>query len=172
MNELLEYAEKAGIENLKFRLGNAETLAKEANAVLTILLAGMGGAMALAARGFEQLHGLPGAVTVGAMFMAAWLMLAAALLVVVCMMSTDLPVPTNEPLNLYQPDFALSQIRAVELRNLDARIKQVTARNHRVSAWLDRVRLLAVASPIVFVATSMAWMALAPDLAALVSVAG
>ena len=172
MNELLDYAEKAGLENLRFRLANAETLAKEANTVLTILLAGMGGATALAAKGFEQQQGLPGAVTVGAVFIAVWLMLVAALLVLFCMVSTDLPVPTNEPLNLYQTDFQLDQIRAVELRNLDERIKQATARNHRVSAWLDRVRLMAVASPIVFVATALAWAALAPDLAVLAPVAG
>jgi hypothetical protein len=172
MNDLLDYAEKAGAENLKFRLQNAETLAKEANSVLTILLAGIGGSMALAAKGFEQAPGLPSAMTVGVMCLSAWLTISAAMLVVFCMLSMDLPVPTNEPLNLYRPEFELDKIRVAELRNLDGRIKQATARNHRVAAWLDRIRLLAVASPIFFLLTSLAWAALAPDLSALAPVAG
>lgn len=172
MHEVLDYAEKAGLENLKFRLQNAETLAKESNGILTILLAGIGGAMALATKGFEQAHPLPSAITVGAVGLAVWLMVAAAVLVVFCMLSMDLPAPTNEPLNLYQPDFALEQIRVVELRNLDLRIKQATARNHRVAAWLDRVRLLAILSPLAFALISLVWGALAPDLAVLVPAGG
>ncbi len=172
MSDLLDYAEKAGAENLKFRLQNAETLAKEANTVLTILLAGIGGSVALVAKGFEQMHGLPSAITVGAIVLAMWLTLAAGTLVVCCMLSMDLPVPTNEPLNLYQPEFEFDKIRVAELRNLDGRIKNATARNHRVAAWLDRVRLLVVGSPLVFLLTSLVWVGLAPDLAVLVPVAG
>ena len=45
MNDLIDWAEKSGLENLRFRLQNAETLAKEASSTLTILLAGMGGSI-------------------------------------------------------------------------------------------------------------------------------
>lgn len=172
MSDLLDYAEKAGAENMKFRLQNAETLAKEANAVLTILLAGIGGSVALVAKSIEQVHGLSPAITIGATFLAMWLTVTAGILVVFCMLSMDLPVPTNEPLNLYQPEFEFEKIRIAELRNLDGRIKQATARNHRVAAWLDRVRLLVVASPLIFLLTSLVWVGLAPDLAVLVPVAG
>jgi hypothetical protein len=172
MREVLDYAEKAGLENLRFRLQNAETLAKEANTTLTILLAGIGGAMALSFKGFEQPHPLPSGMTIGAAGIAVWLMMVAAALVVFCMLSMDLPAPTNEPLNLFQPEFELDKLRVVELRNLDARIKQVTARNHRVAAWLDRVRLLAIASPLVFLVISLVWAGLALDLAALVPAGG
>jgi len=54
MSELLDYVKKAGAENLEFSLQNAETLAKEANTTLAVLLAGMGGAMAVAAIEVEQ----------------------------------------------------------------------------------------------------------------------
>ena len=172
MREVLDYAEKAGLENLKFRLQNSETLAKEASTTLTILLAGIGGAMALAMKGFEQHLPIPSAVTIGVTGLSIWLMFVAGLLVVFCMLSMDLPVPTNEPLNLYQPDFDLDALRAVELRNLDQRIKQTTARNHRVAVWLDRVRLLAIASPMVFSIISLVWVGLAPDLAVLVPAGG
>lgn len=155
MTELIDLAEKAGLENIRFRLQNAETLAKEATSTLTILLAGMGGAMAYAIRGFEQTSA--SALTIGATALSIWLMLAAALLVVFCMLTTDLPAPTNEPMNLYQKEFTTEMIREVELRNLQERIKITTARNHRVAAWLDRTRLLAVISPVVFALTSLAW---------------
>jgi hypothetical protein len=94
---------------------------------------------------------------VGAAAVSAWLMVASILLVVFCMLTTKLPSPTNEPSNLYQKEFTLEAIREVELRNLNERIKEVSARNHRVAAWLDRARLLAIASPIVFAISALAW---------------
>lgn len=156
MSDLIDYAEKAGLENIRFRLQNSETLAKEASSTLTVLLAGMGGSLAYAAKLFEE--GTPSALMVGAAAVSAWLMVASILLVVFCMLTTSLPSPTNEPSNLYQKAFALEAIREVELRNLDERIKEVAARNHRVAAWLDRARLLAVSSPIVFAISALAWV--------------
>jgi hypothetical protein len=155
MNEIQDWAEKAGMENIRFRLQNAETLAKEATSTLTILLAGMGGAMAYAIKGFEQLE--PTSLTIGAAVLAGWLMLSAVLLVVFCMLTTDLPVPINEPQNLYQKGYSLDALKEVELRNLSERINQTAARNHRVSAWLDRTRLFAIISPLIFLLTSLAW---------------
>lgn len=166
MSDVLEYAEKSGLENLKFRLQNAETLAKEANTTLTMLLAGIGGSMAYAVKGFEQ--ATPSVLAIGAIFFAAFLMATAAVLVVFCILTTNLPAPTNEPKNLYQQDFTLDAIRAVELRNIDERIKQITARNHRVAAWLDRVRLLTISSPLVWLLSALAWVALLPARASLV----
>ncbi len=157
MSELMDFAENAGNENIKFRLQNAEILAKEAASTLTILLAGMGGAMAYAVKGLEQQT--PTALVMGSIALSAWLMLAAVLLVIFCMLTTDLPAPTNEPLNLYQKEYTLEAIREVELRNLDTRIKQTSARNHRVAAWLDRSRLAAIASPLVFAVIALAWAA-------------
>ncbi len=154
MSDLLDFAEKAGLENIRFRLQNAETLAKEAGAMLMILLAGIGAAMAYAVKAFEQ--PAPTMLAMGAAALCAWLMLTAIILVIFCILATDLPAPTNEPLNLYQKDHPLDIIREVELRNLDARIKQVTARNQRVAAWLDRSRMLAIASPLIFLLTALA----------------
>lgn len=156
MSDLIDYAEKAGLENIRFRLQNSETLAKEASSTLTVLLAGMGGSLAYAAKLFEE--ATPSALTVGAAAVSTWLMVASILLVVFCMLTTNLPSPTNEPSNLYQKEFSLEAIREVELRNLNQRIKEVAARNHRVAAWLDRARLLAIASPIVFAISALAWV--------------
>lgn len=156
MCEILEWAEKSGIENMKFRLQNAETLAKEAASTLTVVLAGMGGAMAYAIKVFEQ---PVTSIAVATSVLTLWLMFVASVLVVNCMLSADLPAPTNEPMNLYQKDFTLDQLKTAELKNLDDRIKQVTSRNHRIAAWLDRSRLLAIASPVVFVVALILWAA-------------
>jgi hypothetical protein len=86
-------------------------------------------------------------------------MAVALVLVLFCILSKNLPAPTNEPLNIYLKEYEINKIREVELRNLDARIKQVIQRNHRVAAWLDRTRLAAIASPVVFTVTALAWEA-------------
>lgn len=154
VKELLDWAEKAGAENIKFRLQNAETLAKEASTTLTILLAGIGGSLAYAVKGFESAQ--ISSLAFGAAVLSAWLTLAAVVLMVQCIVTTALPAPTNEPKNLFQKDYELDKLREVELGNLQERIFQTTARNHRVAAWLDRVRLLAISSPLVFVIAALA----------------
>jgi hypothetical protein len=148
MDELIDFAEKAGMENIKFRLQNSETLAKEASSTLTILLSGIGGAMIFAAKIFEGSP--PKAVEIGAFCFSIWLIATAMCLVINCILSTDIQTPTNQPMNLYQKEFSLDAIRVVELRNLDARIELIAARNHRIAAWLDRVRISIIVSPIVF----------------------
>jgi len=148
MSDLLDWAEKAGMENLRFRLQNAETLAKEAGTTLTILLAGMGGALAYAIKGFEQ--PTPSTLAIGAAVLAAWLMAVGILLVVFCILTKPLQVPTNEPKNLYQKECRLEKLRELELENIQGRIEETTARNAAVAMWLDRVRLMALASPVVF----------------------
>lgn len=158
MSDLLDWADKSGLENIRFRLQNAETLARDAATTLTVLFAGMGAALAYAIKGVAAPQGLD-ALAVGAMGLAAWLMVLAVVLIVQCILSTDLPTPTNEPKNLYQEDYDLDALREAELRNLQARIEQVTARNHRVAAWLDRVRLAATASPLVFIISAAAFWA-------------
>jgi hypothetical protein len=144
----LDFAEKAGLENIKFRLQNTETLAKEAASLLTILLTGIGGSMVLAVKVFEEK--IVSTLTVGAISLTIWLMLVAVVLVVFCILTTELQPPTNDPLNLFQKNFSLESIRIAELKNLDGRIKKITLRNNLVAKWLDRTRKLAISSPLVF----------------------
>ncbi|MCU7933702.1 MAG: hypothetical protein KZQ99_02340 [Candidatus Thiodiazotropha sp. (ex Dulcina madagascariensis)] len=148
MKDLLTYAEEAGMENLRFRIQNSEVLAKEAASTLTIILAGMGGSLAYAAKGLE--HTPPSSLVLGAAALALWLMIVGCLLVVFCMLTTELQVPTNEPTNLYQAKYSIEKIRIAELKNIQARIEKATMRNQRVAVWLDRCRLLFLASPLIF----------------------
>lgn len=154
----IEWIERAGQENLRFRLGNSETLAREAQQTLTLLLAGMGAALAYVVKMLEA--AAMTAVGVGVAALTAWLMLAAGVLVVKCVLSRDLPVPANEPDNLWQEGWTIEMDRMGELKGLQARIDATRARNHAVAAWLDRVRLMAVVSPVVFMLTALAWAGL------------
>lgn len=154
----IEWIEEAGRENLRFRLQNAETLAREAHQTLLVLLAGMGGALAYVVKALDAGPLTPvGDGVVGVTF---WLMLTAAALVMKCILSRDLPVPTNEPDNLWQDGWTVEMDRMGELKGLQARIDATRTRNQAVATWLDRVRLMAVASPAVFLLTALAWAVL------------
>lgn len=170
MSDVLDWAEKAGAENMKFHAQCAESLSKDSTTTLTVLLAGVGGALAFAAKGFDSVNvSIP--LTVGSGVLSVWFMTLAAVLIHCCVRTSNLSPPTNEPANLYQPTFALKDLREIELVNLQQRIHQVVARNERVAAWLDRVRYLAASSPVVFTVSALA-VAYWPALCALGWVAG
>ncbi len=150
MEKLLDWAEKNALENLRFRLQNAETLAKDASSALTLALAAMGGALAYGVKGLEG-----GAVTPligGTLGSTAWLAVCATLIVFRCIQSRPLVPPTNEPNNIFQPEHSLDDLRRVELKNIQARIEQTTTRNQAVAFWLDRCRLMLAFTPAVFLA--------------------
>jgi hypothetical protein len=155
MSDVLDWAEKAGNENIKFRLQNSEALAKESAVMLTILITGLGGALALAMR-YTETATASEPIAAGAAAVSVWFMISAVTLVHQCIRTFDLPAPTNEPINLYQPAFTLIQLREVELQNLQHRIEDVTRRNGRVARWLDRVRYWSVATPLVFIIVASA----------------
>ncbi len=153
----IDWVEKSGKENLHFRLQNAETLAREAQQTLTVLLAGTGAALAYVVKTLES--GMPTAVGVGVAALAIWLMLASGVLVIKCIISRDLPVPANEPDNLWQEGWSEEMDRMGELKGIQIRIGQVRERNRAVAYWLDRVRLMSVGSPLIFVIAAAAWAA-------------
>jgi hypothetical protein len=153
--EVIDYAEKAGLENLRFRLQVTEALLKDATSTLTFLIAGIGGSLAYAASGFDKAN--LSALAVGAAVLSLWLMVISALLVIRCMGSQELQTPTNEPLNLFKPEYAILEIREVELRNIHERIQRTRKRNEKMATSLDAVRLLAIASPVVFGLSALVW---------------
>jgi hypothetical protein len=168
MKELLDWTEKAAQENLKFHLQNADNLAKEANTTLTVLLAALGAALAYTLKVFDA--GTATAATAGAAGLTLYLTALCGLLVFKCMKIAPIPAPTNEPRNLYQKDFALDALREVELNNTQERIDQAVARNDGTTAWLNKVRVLAVLSPfifaVVFACTALAGLGLSVRVAA------
>ncbi|MEH3087705.1 MAG: hypothetical protein PGN26_14490 [Xylophilus ampelinus] len=150
--EVQEWAEKAGIENLKGRLATGDFLLTQANTLLSILLVGIGGGLAYAVRLAEGASasvyswGMAGATV--------WLCVVAAVLTAKCIVTRDTPVLYNEPKNLFNPEHehTLMEMRGFELKNIQARIKDVGTRNADVAKWLDRCRYAAIATPLAFIA--------------------
>jgi hypothetical protein len=98
MSAKIDWIEKQAAENLKFRLQICETLAKDANTLLTILIAAIGAVLAYAIKNTEN-NG-DSALLAGAVAMAAWLMVIAFILVFKCIMTSKLMPIGNEPKKL------------------------------------------------------------------------
>jgi hypothetical protein len=148
LTALIEWVEKQALDNLRFRIQDAENIAKESNTTLTVLLAALGGGIAYCAKLLEA--DADQEVVAGVVVALAYVAGLCGVLVVKCMKIMAMPVPTNEPRNLLQKGFSLNAVREVELQNVQARIDEAVARNDVTSAWLNRVRLLAVFTPLVF----------------------
>jgi len=150
MKELLDWVEKNALENLRARLQNAEVLARESAAALTLALAGVGGGLAYGIKALEG--GSPAPWAVALWVTVGWLALCASLVLVRCIQSRDLELPTNSPRNLWQPTFDVDALREVELEKIQGRIDRTAERNRQVACWLDRCRLMMVATPVVYLA--------------------
>ncbi|WP_315136761.1 hypothetical protein [Achromobacter marplatensis] len=159
MSELLDWVEKAAVENLRQHHQAADVLAKESATTLTVLLAGMAGALAYAAKAVEA--DAWGWLPVSSAVFSAYLLLLCLRLVLKCLKIEDIPSVYNEPLNLLQPDLSLEQIRRYELENAQQRINDAVARNNRVASALNRIRVAAILSPLVFLVSGLvsAWAA-------------
>ena len=151
--ELRDWAEKAAYENLKTRLQVGDLAAAQAGNTLTLLLAGVGGALAYALPLFD---GRMKPVTVAAAVVCLYLAVLAGLVLVKCLMLTGVPTVYNEPANLLQPGYSHADVQAGELANLQERIGEVKARNRARAWWLNRLRAAAVATPFVFAAAAAA----------------
>lgn len=151
MSELLDWAEKAAIENLRGRRENAEHLLKEGVTSFTILIAAATGALAYVVKGIESHQTW---LIYGSAAFAGYLYLLCASLVLRVLRAGSLPALYNEPQNLYQPKYTLNQLREVELQNIQARIVETRIRNETTAGALNRIRLWAIASPLVFAITA------------------
>lgn len=147
---LEEWAEKAGIENLRGRLATGDVLLAQANTLLSLLLVGIGGGLAYAVKLAESVAGAPFAWGMGAA--TAWLCLVASVLTVKCIVTRSTPALYNEPQNLCPPgtSMTLAEVRGHELENISNRIKAAVLRNAAVATWLDLCRYGAISTPVIF----------------------
>ncbi|WP_175729037.1 hypothetical protein [Burkholderia ambifaria] len=156
MSELLEWVENSAIENLKAHHACADVVAKDAATTLTVFLAALGGGLAYAAKALEQ-HSLNW-LSVGAMAFTGWFLVLSLLLVSRCLMVRAMPSIYNEPRNIFQPEFSIDDLKEAELQGLQQRIDMAATGNAKVVKSLNRLRLAAAASPIVFIVVAVvAW---------------
>ena len=155
----LDYAEKAGIENLKERTQNGDLIHREANTLLALLLSGAGAALYFSAKQ-DPLSSV-------AFVVSFWLFAVALTLTLKCLMFGDYPAVWNEPKNLNQKDLELETIRVFELQNLQQRIDQAAALNYTKSGWLNKCIIAACTTPVI---GFIAWLVLAHGFSALAQV--
>lgn len=146
--KMLEWVEEQAQESLKARYATSEIIAKEVQTTLTVLLAGVGGSGAYAAKFLEP--GSAGPATIAFAVVCFYLTVVSAALVLKCMWLRKFPALYQDPMNLMHPTFALDAVREVEIRNLGKRIEEASGLNGSRARWLNFFRLLAVFSPIVF----------------------
>jgi hypothetical protein len=149
MNEFIDWVEKQAQENMKFRIQDADNLSKQSGATMTILLTVLGAGTAYGIKLFDAQGDK--SLFIAAIVFSVYVLLVCAFLVFKCLKIQAIPPPTNEPENLYKKSMSLDSVREEELRNLQSRINQLVVRNDATARWLNCIRLLTVASPIVFV---------------------
>ncbi len=146
--EFLDWVENAAVENFKAQHHTADVLAKEAALTLTVMVAAMGAGMAYAIKSVAG--GVPGALEYGAIAFTLYLMGLSFWLVVGCMKITPISPVFNEPKNLLNAAYKFSAIRRFELSNMQLGIDEAAIRNGTVASRLNKIRLCAVASPLIF----------------------
>ena len=164
MSAKIDWIEKQAAENLKFRLQICETLAKDANTLLTILITAIGAVVAYAIKSTEN-NG-DSALLAGTIAMGAWLMIIALILVFKCIMTSKLIPIGNEPKKLNLENYNLEEIKVFELENVQNSIIHTAKRNQKTAYWLDKARLATVSSPLVFILIWVFWFYLENGLCA------
>ncbi len=138
---------------MKARYATAELVSKEAQTTLTVLLAGVGGSAAYAAKLFEPVAVSP--ISAASAAVCIYLVVLSVLLVTRCMVFEGYPALYQNPKNLMQPAYTLEQLREAELANLEERIEEAIAINNIRARRLNRVRLAAALSPVVFLVVAL-----------------
>jgi hypothetical protein len=141
MTTVLDWAEKAGIENMKDHVNNADLILKQASTLLTLLLSGAGAALY-----FGMSHS---ELRLVAITVSLWLFFLATILTLKCLMFDDFPSIWNEPQNLNIKGYSLERLRQYELENLQTRIKKAILINSKKSKRLNNCIFAACATPIV-----------------------
>jgi hypothetical protein len=159
--ELIDWVESQAQENLKFRLNCLESIIKECNTTLTILLAGIGG---ISAYLFKQLEttNYKAWLIAGSIGLGLYLVMLSGLLIIKCLKIDEIQVPTNEPKNLYVKQYTLLEIREGKLINVQKRINKAMERNLKTSDWLNKIRLAMLATPLIFIICAILAVAFFP----------
>ena len=145
--DLLEFCFDQGEKNITFHLECIDILAKGSNHTLVLIII-FGGATLLGLVNFLADERYDIVTGLGAMLL--YFFILAFLLVKKCLLARPIAPPANDPLNPYQPDFNLADIMASELEGLHERIQYNAVRNAETGKWLNRVRYMIFASPLIF----------------------
>lgn len=146
-DEVIEWAEAAGLDNLKRRHANADALKAQALSTLTILIAGLGGSLVYAAK---TLEGDRSALTWGGSWLCVYLMILCALLVSKTLTIKNYPAVYHLPKVLAERGVTLTAQREKAIAYLNKSISEATLINNQLASDINGIRWAAIGSPIVF----------------------
>jgi len=129
---------QTGLKNMEFHLENSESLSRDANASLSILLSAGLGALGYTAHLLEA--SAPTQVWAATGAAAVHLLIICGMMVRHCLSADDIMPPTNEPRNLKCEGYEWEEILPVEIDNLQVRIDFNQARNRRTGICLNKLR--------------------------------
>ena len=152
--KLLDFVEEQTEKNAAFHIACAESLAKEANSLLTILLAGAGAIFWYVMKLLETSE--QSWLIIGLSTVSLYLFLLSGIVTWKCLWSREMYPPANEPKNLHKPKYKIDVIRRVELKNRQACIEFNRDRNDSVGLWLNRCRIATAFTPLIFAAAAWA----------------
>lgn len=162
MTTVLDWAEKAGIENMKDQVTNADQIQSQVGTLLTLLISG-----ASAALYFSMQH--PN-LRITALAVSLWLLCLAIWLALKCWMYGDFPSVWNEPKNLNQKGYKLDALRQYELENLQQRITDAMNLNFTKTQRINKCILATcLATPVIGI---IVWLVAESGFCALAQVAG
>ena len=147
MNKI-EFAENEAKQNAAFHITNADSLAKESNVLLNIVISGAGGSLVYFINLAEKQA--VGWLQLGTCFISVYLFLVAALILWKCLLIRPIYPPANEPKNLIPEKMDIDEIRLAELMNRQECIDENRIRNDEVGYWINKCRSLLIATPISF----------------------
>lgn len=154
--DAVKWVEEAARATADFQLRCADAMEGQATTLLNLLLAGAGGALAMAVSLGEKTAPL---WQVGGMWAASgWLFAVAALLVWRVLWVRQIFGPANDPKNL-EPAYRMALVDVIrfDLEHRQICIEANRERNATVGRWLNICRGLATATPVVFALAAMAW---------------
>lgn len=153
--ETMRWVEGEARANAAFQVNCAEALERQASALLNLLLAGAGGALAYAVNLAEKHAAIW--LQFGMVAVSFWLFAVAALLMVRVLWSRPIYGPANDPVNLKAAhEMDIAEALGYELENRQFCIASNRARNDAVGRWLNICRCLATATPLVFLVSAAA----------------
>jgi hypothetical protein len=122
---------------------------------MTVLLAGVGGSAAYAAKIFGPTG--PDPIAIGFAWVCIYLVVLCVLHSFFCMQVRDFPALYQDPENLMHPNASLDAIREEEVKNIGERIKEATKINVTKARRLNYIRVATTLSPFIFVLAVVHW---------------
>jgi hypothetical protein len=150
--DTLKWVKEEARANADFQISCADAMEKQASTLLNFLLAGAGGALAYAVNltATQDVAWLQAAMAATSL----WLFFVAAILLMRVLWSRPIYGPANDPKNLEAAyEMQLADALAFDLEQRQSCIENNRARNDTVGIWLNICRSLAIATPLVFIAT-------------------